>query len=399
MESAKWAEFLWEQGHESFWYAGRLDRAPEISHCVPEAYFAHPEIDWINRKLWGTDRRDPLVSRRVHDLSEYLKSTLYDFVKSYDLSVLIIQNASAIPMNVPLGIAITEFLAETRMPSIAHHHDFFWERIRFSINAAQDYLELAFPPKAPGMQHVVINQAAQEQLSWRKGLSSMLVPNVLDFENPPPPQDDYSADVRKEIGLTPTDVMILQPTRVVPRKGIEHAVKLVEMLGDPRYKLVISHEAGDEGWEYHDMIRDMAKESGVDVRFLAHRVGDVRQYDLDGKKIYTLWDLYQHADLVTYPSLYEGFGNAFLEALYFKVPILVNRYSIFARDIEPRGFKLPVMDGFITRKVVEDVRRLIEDKEYREKTMDENYAIARHCYSYTVLRSCLQTLTANLRNV
>lgn len=396
LESAKWAEFLWDLNHESFWYAGRLDRALDVSHCVPEAYFNHPEIQWLNERLWGVQTRDRLVSRRVRDLAEYLKSTLYDYVDYFDLSMLVLQNAVTIPMNIPLGIALTEFITETRIPCIAHHHDFYWERIRFSINAAQDYLDLAFPCKVPGMQHVVINQEAQEQLSWRKGLSSYLVPNVLDFENPPPPMDDYATDVRKEIGLVEGDVMILQPTRVVPRKGIEHAIKLVEMLDDPRYKLIISHEAGDEGWEYHEMIGEMARESGIDVRFIDHRVGDVRQYDLDGRKLYTLWDLYQHADFVTYPSLYEGFGNAFLEALYFKVPILVNRYSIFARDIEPRGFRLPVMDGFMTRAVVEEVRRLLDDQEYRREVTDHNYEVGRRFYSYDVLRSSLRTLMANI---
>ena len=42
-----------------------------------------------------------------------------------------------------------------------------------------------------------------------------------------------------------------------------------------------------------------------------------RSHDEDGRKIYTLWDIYPQADLITYPSVYEGFGNAFLEAIYF----------------------------------------------------------------------------------
>jgi len=202
--------------------------------------------------------------------------------------------------------------------------------------------------------------------------------------------------VRSELGLAPDDIFILQPTRIVPRKGIEHAIKLVERLKDPKYKLVISHEAGDEGWEYHELISEMAHESGIDIRFIDHRVGDVRQYDLEGRKIYTLWDLYQHADFVTYPSLYEGFGNAFLEALYFKVPILVNRYSIFARDIEPRGFRLPVMDGFITNEVVEEVRRLLEDSDYREDVVEHNFQVARNYYSYDTLKNSLHTLVNNI---
>ena len=396
LESAKWAQLLWDYQHVSYWYAGRLDRAPEVSLCIPEAFFGHPENEWINDRVWGVTSRRSLVTRRIHDLAEYLKGTLYDFVEHFDLTLIVIENAVTIPMHVPLGVALTEFLNETRLPAIAHHHDFYWERTRFSVNAVYDYLEMAFPPRDPDLQHVVINQAAQEELSWRKGLHSILVPNVLDFENPPPAMDAYSSDVREAIGLTPDDIMILQPTRIVPRKGIEHAIKLVEMLGDPKYKLVISHAAGDEGLEYMNQLSEVARDANVDLRFISTRVGDVRRINEEGQKVYTLWDLYAHADLVTYPSLYEGFGNAFLEAVYFRTPVLCNRYAIFTRDIEPKGFKVVVMDGFLTRSVVEDVRHVLEDRKCRRQTTDHNYQLASRFYSYSVLRRKLRTLITNI---
>lgn len=397
LESAKWARVLWDFRHRSFWYGGRLDRDPGVSLCIPEAHFGFPENQWINARIWGCTHREAIVSRRIRDLSEYLKSTIYDFVRQFDIEILIIQNALTIPMHIPLGAAITEFLAETHLPCIAHHHDFYWERQRFSVNAIPDYLDASFPPRNYDMQHVVINLAAQEELSWRKGIPSILIPNVFDFENPPPSVNDtYSADVRESLGLQPDDVMILQPTRIVPRKGIEHAIKLVQMLGNPRYKLVISHEAGDEGYEYHAMLAEMAAKAGVDLLFVSTRIGERRQRDADGKKIYTLWDLYPHAGLITYPSLYEGFGNAFLEAVYFKIPVVLNRYAIFARDIEPKGFKVPVMDGFVSTQVLNDVRRLLEDGDYRQAAMDHNYRLAARFYSFSVLRRGLRTLITNI---
>jgi glycosyltransferase involved in cell wall biosynthesis len=399
LESAKWAKVLWDHEHVSHWYGGRMDRDPAISLCIPEAHFAHPENLWINDRIWGQVRRDPLVSRRIVEFSMYLKKTLHDFCRQFDISVLVVENALSIPMHVPLGIAITEFLAETQIPAIAHHHDFYWERTRFSVNAVQDFLEMAFPPRATSMRHVVINQAAQEELSWRKGVPSVLIPNVFDFEHPPQTVDAYASDVRSELGFGAEDVLILQPTRVVPRKGIEHAIKLVKMLGDPKYKLVISHEAGDEGMEYRHMLSEMAEEEGVDLHFVATRIGDVRQLDSEGNKVFTLWDLYPHADLVTYPSLYEGFGNAFLEAVYFHKPVLINRYAIFARDLEPKGFTGPVMDGFLTRQVVEEVRKILEDPEYRHNLVQENYRIAERFYSYAVLRRSLLALLTDIKGL
>lgn len=396
LESAKWAEILWEDKHVSHWYAGLLDRDPSVSFCAPEAHFTHSENEWINQRIWGTTRRSPLVSHRIREMAEYLKSTLYKFVDAYDIDVLIPQNVLTIPMHVPLGVALTEFITETQIPTISHNHDFYWERDRFAINAVQDYLDMAFPARNPATRHVVINQQAQEQLSLRKGVSSLLVPNVLDFEQPPPGVDAYSADVRDELGLDESDIFILQPTRVVPRKGIEHAIKLVGRLNNPKCKLVISHESGDEGFEYQNMLEELAREEDVDLRFISDRVSEYRHRDSKGRKMYTLWDLYPHADLVTYPSTYEGFGNAFLEALYFKVPIVVNRYSIFIQDIEPKGFRVPMISGFVTNKNLDEVNRVLWDPDYRTEMVDYNYEIARRFYSYSTVRDGLRSSIANL---
>jgi len=397
LESAKWAEALWEDQHVSFWYGGRLDRGPAISLCVPEAYFHHPENHWINDQLWGHNCRSPAVSARIRDLSEYLKGTLYEFVERFEITALVVENALTIPMHVPLGVAITEFLMETEMPAIAHHHDFYWERMRFQISPLNDYLHGTFPPRCRTLQHVVINQSAREEMAWRTGLSSMLIPNVLNFHKPPSIADDYAADLRGEIGLEPQDRLVLQPTRVIPRKGLEHAIDLLRLLGDPRCKLIVSHDAGDEGFEYVNRVTELARDEGIDMRYFGGRIGDLRQLDDEGRKIYTLEDLYPKADLVSFPSLYEGFGNAFLEAVYYRVPVVINRYPVFARDIEPKGFRLPVMDGFVDRAVVGEVRRVLDDAEYREEMVEHNYTIAKKYYSYPVLKYSLQRLISNMK--
>jgi glycosyltransferase involved in cell wall biosynthesis len=396
LESAKWAEVLWEDRHVSFWYSGESDRNPDISHVVPEAYFGFSENQWINERIWKGEQRDRFVTERIRALADYLKSTLYRFVEKFAIDIIVPQNCLAIPMHVPLGIALTEFLSETRMPAIAHHHDFYWERTRFSVNCIPEYLDMSFPPKLGNMRDVVINQEAQEQLALRKGSASLVIPNVFDFENPPELVDDYASDVREELGLNEDDFFILQPTRVVPRKGIEQAIKLVSLLKDPRCKLVISHEAGDEGYEYLGMLEQLAKEEGVDMRIVADRVGEVRQRDSEGRKVYTLWDLYHHADFVTYPSTYEGFGNALLEAIYFRKPVLINRYSIFVRDIEPKGFRLLTMDGFVTPTIARQVRQILTDSDLCEEVVNHNYEVARQFYSYSTIRSNLRAFIADL---
>ncbi len=396
LESGKWAKVLWDHKHISYWYAGKLDRDPDASMLVPEAYFGDPGNVWINERTFGTLTRSPEVTRKIYELAEHLKGTLYEFVKRFDLDILIVQNALCIPMHIPLGIALTHFIAETGMPTIAHHHDFYWERTRFAVNAIGDFLDMAFPPRLPAIQNVTINSHAQQQLALRKGDPSILVPNVLDFENPPAEADAYVADFRRDMGLEPDDIVFLQPTRVVPRKGIEHSISLIMQLQNPKCKLVVSHEAGDEGQDYMLALKDMAEQEGVDLRFVHTVVGQRREVDHSGKKLYTLEDVYSQADFITYPSLYEGFGNALLEAYFYRKPVLVNRYSIFITDIEPKGFRSVTMDGMLTRDVVDHVQRVIGDEQYRNEMVDLNFELAKAFFSYSVLRRKLRALVSNI---
>jgi len=96
---------------------------------------------------------------------------------------------------------------------------------------------MAFPPHVPHIRHVVLNSSAGHQLSLRTGVSSDVIPNVLDFSAPPEPQDDYAADVREAFDIAPDEAVVLQPTRVVARKGIEHAVEHASRFGFDREEL------------------------------------------------------------------------------------------------------------------------------------------------------------------
>ncbi|MBI5380864.1 MAG: glycosyltransferase family 4 protein [Opitutae bacterium] len=396
LEARKWAHILEGLGHSCYWMAGLLDAPPAVSHLAPLAFFGHSEVADLQRQLFGVTTRTRATTDRIQALKEQLKDELYRFIAKFQIEVLIPQNILAIPMHVPLGLAVTEVLAETGLPAIAHHHDFAWERERFVVSAINDYLRAAFPGALPRVEHVVINSMAQKELARRCSLPSAIIPNVLDFETPPPELDDYNRDLRSEIGLRADDIFVLQPTRVVQRKGIEHAIELVRRLQEPRAKLVISHPAGDEGNAYVAMLQDRIADAGIDVRFIADRVGETRGITSDGKKIYTLYDVYLHADMVTYPSQYEGFGNAFLEAVYFGLPVLVNTYAVFARDIDPLGFKTIAMNQLVTRENIEQTRALLADAALRHTWAEHNYALGRKYFSYAVARRKLAARLANL---
>jgi glycosyltransferase involved in cell wall biosynthesis len=396
LETRKWAEVCRSQNCPVSFMAGKLDTDPDVSHLVPEAYFKHPDVQEVQQSLFAAQRRTPEVARKVFELKEELKEAIEQFRKKFGFEILVVENALAIPAHVPLGLAITEFILETGTPTIAHHHDFYWERQRFHSHAAMDYLRQAFPPDHPNIQHVVINSLAGHELGRRTGARWTLIPNVLDFKSVPQGIDDYTRDFRQEIGLDDDTLLILQPTRVVSRKGIETAIELVRRLDHPNSTLVISHEAGDEGLGYKRRIEEYAEFMQVDLRMISDRIGDHRGFSEEGKKVYTLWDIYPHADLVTYPSTYEGYGNALVEAIYFRRPIVVNRYSIFEADIEPKGFDVIAFDRFITEETLERVRRTISDKQQLDAIAEKNYMLGWRYLSYEVLQEKLESILVEI---
>jgi glycosyltransferase involved in cell wall biosynthesis len=389
LETEKWANVFEKEGFTCFYFAGELDRPPQRSYLVPEAHFTHPDIVDVYHKSFDYTVRDRAVSKKIYQLAVKLKDHLYEFVEKFDIHVLIPENVLTIPLNIPLGIALTEFIAETGIQTVAHHHDFYWERDRFMVNAVQDYLNMAFPPVLPSCHHVVINSVADSQLGLRTGVSSHVAPNVMDFENPPPPPDEYSSDARRALGIKDDELFILQPTRVVQRKGIEHAIELVKRLGR-KAKLIISHASGDEGYDYEQRLKDYSQIMQVDTVFVSDIINEKRGRTADGRKIYTLDDIYPFADLVTYPSTFEGFGNAFLEAVYFRKPIVVNAYSIYTKDIKPKGFSVIEIDGFVTSEAVEKTRQVLDDPQLCQTMVDHNYQLGLQYFSYSVLHRGLK---------
>jgi mannosylglucosylglycerate synthase len=391
LEAQKWARVLARLGHRCFYFAGLCDQDPNLSYVVPEAHFAHPTTARVLAAAFQSSSRPRSLTDEIRNLSEYLKDHLYQFVKRFDLDLLLIENALSIPLNIPLGLALTELLIETGIPAIAHHHDLYWERRRFLVNCVWDYLDMCFPPRLPHVRHVVINSPAAAQLSYRRGISAHLIPNVMDFDSPAPKPDDYASTVRPDLGIKPDEYFFLQPTRVVWRKGIEHSIELVRRLRLPA-RLVISHETGDEGDAYEQHLRTFSDLLAVPTSFNSDIISDRRGTTADGRKIYALWDVYPFADMITFPSLIEGFGNAFLESVYFRKPIVVNDYTIYAIDIKPKGFRAIELDGFVTDEAVARVEKVLETPSIAVEMTNHNYELARRFYSFAFLEQQLRGL-------
>lgn len=399
LETEKWCAVLERMGYHCFFFSGQSDWDPEKSMVVEEAFFGHPLIQDIQDRCFGITMRGEGLTGEIQAIRFRIKRSLYEFTEQFGIDLLIIENALTIPMHIPLGLAITEYIAETGIPAIAHHHDFVWERQRFSINCVEDYISMAFPPRLNSISHVTINSEGRRQISYRCGLSSVVIPNVFDYKTPPPVIDDYAKTMRRDLGIRDDEVLLLQPTRIIERKGIDHAIELANRLKDKKAKLLISHQERDEGSEYYERTMDYAKLLGVEVIVRPDIIGAERGINEAGEKKYSLWDCYLNADFVTYPSSYEGFGNAFLEAVWFKKPILVNRYSIFQLDIEPLDFDVVIMDNYVTPETVETVRVMLESPNAVEVMAERNYGLAKRFFSYEILERRLRQVLMDFGQV
>ncbi len=392
LETAKWAEVLEAMGFECYFIAGESDRPAERTVLIEEARFTHPTIADINRQAFATEQRSEALTNVIVETAGRIRGQLKAAIADKQLDLIIPENSLTIPMNIPLGLAIVYVVQELGIPCIAHHHDFYWERERFLSNAVGDFLSAAFPPNLKTIHHAVINTQAAEELSRRTGISCRIIPNVMNFEQPPSAIDDYARQFRRCVGLTDEDLLILQPTRVVERKGIERSIELVRYLDDPRAKLVITHATGDEGDGYARHIRRFAEVMGVELIFADRWISDRRSETANGQPTFTIEDVYPQADLVTYPSSYEGFGNAFLEAVYFRKPIVCNRYAIFQTDIEPCGFRTIRLDGFVEDAAIAETRRVLADAVYRQEIVDHNFELGRRFFSYDLVERELRSL-------
>jgi glycosyltransferase involved in cell wall biosynthesis len=379
-------------GHQLRMCSGVVDTLRTTTRLVPPMHFAWPPAARVTAAAFDPESDPGSVRDEVDRLANLLVPVLHHWIESEQLELLVVENAWAIPMHLPLGVALRRVVEDRRMPAIGHHHDYWWERERFAGCVVPELLTEAFPPDLPNVRHVSINSLAAAELRRRRGLESMVIPNVFDFERQRPRRHPaIRRRMRAELGMGDRGLLVVQPTRVVPRKGIELAIELLGRLGDPDAVLLITSPAGDEGLDYLVELERQAEQAGVRLRYAADRF----EPDLEGKPVgpaHTLHDAYLAADLITYPSLYEGYGNALLEAVFYGRPVVVNRYPVYVADIAPLGMELIEIDGVITDATVAAVRSALANPRHQARIAARNYEIARRRLSYKVLRRRLRRL-------
>ena len=113
LETRKWAQVLERLGQSVYYFAGQSDQSEQISFIVPEAHFLHADVQAIANISYRSPTRPQKITHQIHELRSYLKDRLYEFIKKYDLELLIAENALSIPLNIPLGLALAACYARS----------------------------------------------------------------------------------------------------------------------------------------------------------------------------------------------------------------------------------------------------------------------------------------------
>ncbi|MGD8624343.1 MAG: glycosyl transferase family 1 [Anaerolineae bacterium] len=435
LEIEKWKRVLEALGHRVYFAAG--DLSTEEGTLIEEMYHLRPEVVRLYRSTFESLDGYPTEAAyraELWRLASVLEEKLKAFVEEKEIDLLIPENVWSVAVNPSLSIALTRVIREMQVQALAHHHDFYWERehgVALSCSTAVEMADKYLPPRDPLARHVVINSLAQQELAARKGIPAGIVPNVFDFEAPPWRLDDYNRDFRARIGLGPSDVLILQATRITPRKGIELAADFVQVLDTDRYRaqleaqglydgrpfgpenrivLVIAGYARDDlTGDYVDRLKARIAQTGIEALFIEDLIEGRRQ-TRGGEKVYSLWDAYVFADFVTYPSLDEGWGNQFLEAVYARMPLLLFEYPVYRADIKPKGFRTVSLGADLEGEdaqglaqvtpekleaAAEEAVALLTNRQQRQAMVDHNFELGRRHFSLQTLETCLEQLVGD----
>ena len=437
LEGDKWRTVLERMGHTVLYCADNDDVAGV--YCIPELSFHHPLTYKLlrNATVALTDYPDGEALRRdIEQAAAELKQKLLQFIRREEVDVLIPNNLLSVGYHVPAVLALSEVIAETKLPTIVHSHDFYFEdsgEVEPTCQAVWDILDKYAPPRGENVKNLVINRLAQNLLRQKKGISARVVPNVFDFKQKPWQADEYNQDFRQSFGIKENDVVFLQATRILDRKGVESAIELIAELNKPenRAKLLgktlyngrvftadsrhillcagYVESFGISG-NYYENLKAKAAEKGVDLRFIGSQIGHSRREAAEGK-IYSLWDSYVYADMVTYPSLWEGWGNQFIEAVFARLPIIAFEYPVYGSDLKPVGFDiislgdtvkgydrrgLAVLPEVAVAEAARKVIALLPDMAGRRQMTDRNYQLAEQNFSLERLEEIIREILAEL---
>ncbi len=404
LETEKWIEVLKRMDHEVYILSGQYEERKmnhEFETLIPEMSFFSPESYWGQKKaFFHPDCDVDELLEHIELYSKVIYKRIINWISDRKIELIISENASALPSHLEMGLAIKKAVKRLGLPTITHDHDFAWERGKRYISPhvrINELIEDTFPLRLPNSVHAVINTHAYNTLKEKFNRDSVNVPNVMDFDKPFGEVTEKNICLHTNLGYNKDDIFLFQITRVVRRKGIEIAIKLIDKIGDKKVKLIITGNYNDdaENKYYEELIELIHKlKLGPQVAFAYHLFNNKGLTSSNGDLNYSLSDAYAQARACTYFSTYEGFGNAFVEAVLAKRPVFVNNYEpVYWPDIGSKGFKAVMLeDNDLNDKAIEEMKKVIYNEKLAKEIAEHNFELGKKLFSYDTLREKLQVL-------
>ncbi len=396
LETIKWIHILRKMGHEVYVLTGVSSRRISDGYkCtfLPQLSFASPECEWEQKRaFYYPDEEPDELLEHLHHTSDVIAIQIFKWIMKNKIDTILPENSSALPCHLSMGMGIKKLVEHTGIQVVCHDHDFHWERgdrYKTPHKVIEKIIQETFPLQIPHAKHAVINSYSQEYLQKNFNIDSIVVPNVMNFNEEYGKIDDYNKDFRKSFGFDEDDILLVQVTRIVKRKGIETAIELIEKIDDKKVKLLVTGTyADDDRFGYYKKLVRLVKKKNLEGRIIfGHKLLHSHRITRNGEKVYSLSDVYANATASTYFSSYEGFGNAFVECVLARKPIFVNNYRpVYWPEIGSKGFKtVMIEDNKLTDKAVQEIDKIIHDPKLCKKYAEYNFELGKLHFSYEVL--------------
>ena len=432
LEMEKRRAILEEMGHTVSYIAGNHSGTIEL-HIPYFEYKSNQEVLALHKLGFEPDK-EAEFTKELNRIADAIQKQIEDYYQQNPFQGIIIHNIFCLATCLPGTVAFARFLKNhPDIAAMTTHHDFFWEEARaaksaFTNTAAQQVLEDYFPPQLPNLKHCVINSIAQQALKEKRGVEATVIPDTFDFEQPEWKETEHNKDFLHDIGLSQQDIIFLIAVRVRERKAVELAIDLVgevtrrkkDLIGktkwngaqvteDSRVVLVIPGEYTPMEQDYVNKLILRAQAQNVEILWIQDSIGSEKEVAAGTKK-YALWDCYVYSDAVLYTSIWEGWGNQFIEAVFAKKPVVVFEYPVFTADIATQGFQVASMgteyavsmDTMVSvqpdhvTQAATDIMNTITDAQLYGETVNQNFAVGKEKYNtHTRLKKHLQETVLN----
>jgi glycosyltransferase involved in cell wall biosynthesis len=266
-------------------------------------------LGWEVRTVAGSGPVDTLLPGLGIDATDPpTHAEVRDALAPADL--VVIENLCSLPLNPPAAAVVAAVCVGR--PALLHHHDLPWQRPHLTGHPP--------PPDDPAWVHATINELSRTQLAGH-GIKATTVYNTFD----PEPRVGDRAATRAALGVADGTVLLLQPTRALPRKNIAGGLALAAAVGGS-YWLLGPAEDG-----YGPELERLVASAGCPVLLGQGGAGSEDHTN-------AMANAYAACDAVVLPSTWEGFGNPSVESATYRRPLAVGPYPV-AKELAAFGFR------------------------------------------------------------